>query len=183
MSRPVRIGISACLLGQKVRYNGGDKRAPSLLKAFGPIVEWVAVCPEVEIGLGVPREPIQLVRAGARAVRLRGARSRADHTVAMRRYAKQRLDELAALRLSGYILKSGSPSCGLRDVPVHDPDGPGPPRAGKGLFAAALLNRFPDLPIEEESRLADARCRKEFLQRVLAYAGRGSQAKAWNLRR
>jgi len=167
--RRIRVGISSCLLGQKVRYDGGDKRNRSVIEAFGPFVEWVPVCPEFEMGLGVPREPIQVVRVGPRAVRLLGVKSRADHTAAMRKYAKRRLDALAALDLCGYIFKKNSPSCGLSGVPAWNPDGSAA-TSGKGLFAAALVKRFPDLPVEEEGRLVDARARKRFLERVIAYA-------------
>lgn len=176
MSRPIRIGISSCLLGQKVRYDGGDKRDQRLIEAFGRLVEWVPVCPEFELGLGVPREPIRLVRTGSRAIRLLGVNSGTDHTAAMRQYAKQRLDALATLDLCGYILKSDSPSCGLRDVPLAAADGTPAPDArehsSKGLFAAALVQRFPELPVEDEGRLAEPRVREEFLKRVFAYARR-----------
>lgn len=171
MSSRVRIGISACLIGQKVRYDGGDKRDQSLMEAFGRFVEWVPVCPEFEMGLGVPREPIHLVRTGPGAVRLLGVDSAEDHTAAMRAYARRRLDELAALDLCGYIFKKDSPSCGLRDVPVFNPDKTAS-KPAPGLFAAALVERFPDLPVEEEGRLADARARERFLERVFAYAQR-----------
>ncbi len=155
MSTRLRVGISSCLLGQKVRYDGGDKRDTALVRAFGRSVEWVPVCPEVEAGLGVPREPIQLVRRGPRAVRLIGIDTGKDYTAAMRRYAKHRLDELAMLDLCGYVFKEGSPSCGLAPL---------------GLFAAALVARFPHLPVEEEGRLRDARVRDAFIERVVAYA-------------
>lgn len=167
--RRIRVGISACLLGQEVRYDGGHERNRSVIEAFGRFVEWVPVCPEFEMGLGVPREPIQVVRTCPRAVRLLGVRSKADHTATMRKYAKQRLDALAALDLCGYIFKKNSPSCGLSGVPAWNPDGSAA-TSGKGLFAAALVKRFPDLPVEEEGRLADARVREEFIERVLACA-------------
>jgi uncharacterized protein YbbK (DUF523 family) len=149
----IRIGVSACLLGDEVRYDGGHKRDQSLIDLFGPDVEWVKVCPEVEIGMGTPREPIQLVDERG-AIRLVGVTSGTDHTAAMTAYAAKKVDALAAEDLSGYILKAGSPSCGL---------------AGPGLFARALLDRFPDLPIEEEGHLANPRQRERFLEQVLAY--------------
>jgi uncharacterized protein YbbK (DUF523 family) len=160
MSRRIRIGISSCLLGQKVRYDGRHKRDRLLVEAFGRFVEWVPVCPEFEMGLGVPREPIHLVRTGPRAVRLLGVESATDHTAAMRKYARHKLDALAGLELCGYIFKKDSPSCGLRAAPYP------------GLFAAALVARFPDLPVEEEGRLSDRNVREQFIERVFAYARR-----------
>ncbi len=171
MSRPVRIGISSCLLGQKVRYDGGHKRNRLVIETFGRFVEWVPVCPEFEMGLGVPREPIHLVRTGPRAVHLLGVKSAADHTAAMRKYAKQKLEALAALDLCGCIFKKDSPSCGLRGVKVwRAPATAVPGGRHPGLFAAALVERFPDLPVEEEGRLSDPRVRETFIERVFAYA-------------
>src|SRR5512133_3246689 len=111
----VRIGVSSCLLGQKVRFDGGHKRDAFLVDTFGRHVEWVPVCPEVEVGMGTPREPIRLVRHGA-AVRLLGVKSAIDHTQAMRQWAARRADELASEDLDGYILKKDSPSCGMERV-------------------------------------------------------------------
>ena len=159
-----RIGISACLLGEPVRYNGGDKRHAWLVEVLGPTVEWVAVCPEVEIGLGTPRDMIDLVQVSPRDVRLQMRRTRTDLTSRMEEYATRRVEELAALRLSGYVLKSGSPSCGARDVPIVDS-----PDAGRGLFAAVLMRRFPDLPIVEERDLEAPARRDAFVARVRAH--------------
>jgi uncharacterized protein YbbK (DUF523 family) len=149
----IRIGVSACLLGDEVRYDGGHKRDQSLIDLFGPDVEWVKVCPEVEIGMGTPREAIQLINRHG-AIRLVGVTSGTDHTAAMTAHGANKVDALAAEDLSGYILKAGSPSCGM---------------AGPGLFARALLDRFPDLPIADEQQLADPRFREAFLARVVAY--------------
>jgi uncharacterized protein YbgA (DUF1722 family)/uncharacterized protein YbbK (DUF523 family) len=165
----IRIGISSCLLGQQVRYDGGHKRDLFLVDTFGHHVEWVPVCPELEIGLGVPREPIHLVAQSKGAVRLVGVKSGADHTAAMQKYAKRRLDALAALDLCGYILKKDSPSCGLSRVKVRNRAGMAATN-GRGLFAEALVERFPHLPVEEEGRLSDARVRENLIERVFAYA-------------
>lgn len=159
-----RVGISACLLGERVRYDGGHKRDAFLADVLGGQVEWVPVCPEVEAGMGTPREPVQLVRSGE-DVRMVGVTSHVDHTDTMRRWSAARLDELARADLSGYVLKSRSPSCGLA-VPVI---GAEEEATGRGLFAEALLERLPSLPIEEESRLSDPQIRERFLERVLAY--------------
>lgn len=124
-----RIGVSACLLGDPVRYNGGHKRHAWLVDVFGRAVEWVPVCPEVEIGLGAPREPIDLVRIDGH-IRLLTTLTRVDLTERMRRFAIDRVDALAALEISGYVLKADSPSCGLSDVRVAGSD-----RTARGLFA------------------------------------------------
>ena len=165
----IRIGISSCLLGDEVRFDGGHKRDAFLIETLSPFVEWVRVCPEVELGLGVPREPVRLVST-AGDIRMVGVESAIDHTDGMRAYARRRVEELAAVGLSGYVLKSKSPSCGLGDVKVYDDSGAAS-HEGTGLFAAALSERFPDLPIEDESRLADAATRIRFLERASAYGG------------
>jgi uncharacterized protein YbgA (DUF1722 family)/uncharacterized protein YbbK (DUF523 family) len=168
-SPSIRIGISSCLLGQKVRYDGGHKRDGFLVDLFGQYVEWVPVCPELEMGLGVPREPIHLVsRDGGDKLRLIGVKSGADHTEAMQAYARERLDELEGLDLCGYVLKKDSPSCGLLRVKVWNQPATAT-KNGRGLFAAALLARLPRLPVEEEGRLSDPRLRENFIERVFAY--------------
>jgi uncharacterized protein YbgA (DUF1722 family)/uncharacterized protein YbbK (DUF523 family) len=164
---PVRIGISACLLGQKVRYDGGHKRDPFLVEVFGRYVEWVPVCPEVEMGLGVPRDTLRLERQGDE-VRMVMPKDGSDHTARLRGYANTRLAALAEAHLCGYILKKDSPSCGMERVRVYPPQG-APQRSGRGLFAAALMQRFPHLPVEEEGRLNDPRLRENFVSRVFAH--------------
>jgi uncharacterized protein YbbK (DUF523 family) len=163
----IRIGVSACLLGDEVRYDGGHKRDPFLTDVLGPFVEWVKVCPEVEIGMGTPREPIRLTDEGGR-IRLLSVNTGTDHTDAMAAYAARRTDALAGADLCGYVLKKDSPSCGMARVKVYRGDGP-PSRTGVGLFAAALVARFPHLPVEEEGRLLDPRRRENFIERVFAY--------------
>ena len=163
----VRIGVSSCLLGQKVRFDGGHKRDAFLVDTFGRFVEWVPVCPEVEIGMGTPREAIRLVRDGE-SVRLVGVKSATDHTAAMRSWAAKRAEALAHDPLDGYILKKDSPSCGMERVKIYDPHGT-PTRTGRGLFAEALLGRLPLLPVEEEGRLSDPRLRENFVERVFAH--------------
>jgi uncharacterized protein YbgA (DUF1722 family)/uncharacterized protein YbbK (DUF523 family) len=163
----IKIGISACLLGQKVRFDGGHKRDAFLVDTFGPHVSWTSVCPEVEVGMGTPREPIRLVRERT-GVRLVGVKSETDHTRVMREWAARRVETLAADDLDGYILKKDSPSCGMERVKVYDPHG-APSRTGRGLFADALMERFPLLPVEEEGRLCDHRLRENFVERVFAY--------------
>jgi uncharacterized protein YbbK (DUF523 family) len=147
-----RIGISACLLGDEVRYDGGHKRDEFLADVLGPRVHFVKVCPEVEIGMGTPREALRLVSHNG-TLRMVTTVTGIDHTDAMNAWAARRVEELTRENLSGYVLKSNSPSCGMNG----------------GLFAEALLRRFPDLPIEEESRLRDPHVRERFLTRVFAY--------------
>ena len=168
LDAPLRIGISACLLGDEVRYDGGHKRDAFLTGVLGPFVEWVKVCPEVEIGMGTPREPIRLTAQGGR-IRLLAVKSGTDYTDTMDTYAARRVEALAPERLCGYVLKKDSPSCGMTRVKVHSPSGSPLPRNGVGRFAAALLARFPDLPIEEEGRLCDPRLRENFIERIFAY--------------
>lgn len=178
-SKP-RIGISACLLGEPVRFDGGHKRDTFLVDTFGRHVEWVPVCPEIEIGLGVPRPTLRLKLSDSRR-RPRGGHVAVEQlalvvpktgenlTVRMRSYAERRADEIARQRLSGFILKKDSPSCGMERVKVYKAgDGPAEP-VGRGIFAAALIATLPNLPIEEEGRLGDARLRDNFIERVFAY--------------
>jgi uncharacterized protein YbbK (DUF523 family) len=164
----IRVGISACLLGERVRWDGGDKLDARLTRALARIVTLVPVCPEVEVGMGVPRPPIRLVRRRA-GIRLEDPAHELDHTGAMRAWAERRVRELLALDLSGYVLKSGSPSCGRQGVKVWSAAGRLARQDGVGVFAEELLRRRPRLPVEEEGALADARARGEFVERVLAY--------------
>lgn len=172
MSTPpsLRLGISSCLLGEAVRYDGGHKRDPFLVQTLGPMVEWVPVCPEVEVGLGTPRETIRLVRhpTDGEDVRLMTAKTNVDLTKTMRRYARQRVRALAGEGLSGYVLKKDSPSCGMERVKVWRDQGMSE-RNGRGIFAAELLRQYPNLPVEEEGRLHDPRLRENFIDRVFMY--------------
>jgi uncharacterized protein YbgA (DUF1722 family)/uncharacterized protein YbbK (DUF523 family) len=161
------LGISSCLLGQKVRYDGAHKQDHFLTDTFGRFVEWVSVCPEVEVGMGVPRETVRLV-GSPDAPRLIAERSGKDWTDAMQRFAAVRLGQLAELHLSGYVFKKNSPTCGMERVRVYNSKNM-PARQGRGLFAAALMTRFPLMPIEEEGRLIDPALRENFIERVFAY--------------
>ena len=163
----IRIGVSSCLLGAEVRYDGGHKRDEFLLASLGRHVTWVSVCPELEFGLGVPRESLRLV-GSPESPSLIGSRSGTDHGDAMRAWAADRVESLAALDLDGYILKKDSPSCGLFRVKLHDSKGV-PSRRGRGIFAMALVERLPLLPVEEEGRMHDPRLRESFVERVFAH--------------
>jgi len=168
MRRP-RIGISACLLGRPVRYNGGHKLEPLLRGRLGTVVDWLPVCPEVACGLPVPREPMHLVGDPADP-RLVGLETGADRTERMKRWTERRAWKPAGGELCGFVFKSRSPSCGLRQVPVH---GRGGETAGKGpgLFARSVLAAFPGLPVEDEEGLRDPLRRRRFLEAVFAAVG------------
>jgi uncharacterized protein YbgA (DUF1722 family)/uncharacterized protein YbbK (DUF523 family) len=163
-----RLGVSACLLGESVRYDGGHKHDRWLTDVLGRYFEFVPVCPEVEIGLGTPREPIRLERHRD-GVRLMAPASGTDHTAAMNVYAAKRTRALARDKLCGYILKKDSPSCGMERVRLYDATGAAQ-RTGRGAFATALMQRFPALPVEEEGRLTDPRLRENFVARIFAYS-------------
>ncbi len=167
-SEKIRLGVSACLLGAEVRYDGGHKKDAFLTDTLGPFVEWVPVCPEVEIGLGIPRDTLRLAGDGA-APRLVVQKTGEDLTARMRRYAETKTRQLEALGLHGYVLKRASPSCGLFRVRVYRERGR-PSGGGRGLYADALVRRFPTLPVEEEGRLSDASIRENFIERVFAAA-------------
>jgi uncharacterized protein YbgA (DUF1722 family)/uncharacterized protein YbbK (DUF523 family) len=149
-----------------VRFDAGHKRDRFVTEVLGPFVEWVAVCPEVEAGLGLPRPSMRLVREGD-ALAMRETRSGRDHTQTMRRFAARRVRGLRSLDLCGYVLKKDSPSCGMTRVKVYA--GGGSLRTGRGLFAEALMKALPELPVEEEGRLNDPVLRENFIQRVFAY--------------
>lgn len=166
---PIRIGISACLLGRKVRFDGGHKHDRYLTDTLGQYFQWVPVCPEVEVGLPTPRPTLRLESSGGGgAVRMVMPKEDKDLTREMQRYAKSRVAALADEGLSGYVLKKDSPSCGMERVKIYHGEGP-PSRNGRGLYAEALLARFPRLPVEEEGRLHDPRLRENWVTRVFSY--------------
>ena len=163
----IRVGISACLLGEPVRWDGGHKRDHFLVSELGRFVEWLPVCPEVEAGMGVPRPSVRLVRIEDE-VRMVENKGEHDHTRTMRAYARRRAAALVAEDLCGYVLKKDSPSCGMERVRVYRAGAPAV-RDGRGLFAEALIHAMPWLPVEEEGRLNDAPLRENFIERVFAY--------------
>lgn len=164
---PLRLGISRCLLGDEVRFDGGHKRDRFLTDVFGRYVEWVPICPEVEAGLGTPREAMRLV-GDPEHPRLLTIKSKTDHTNALATLTVRRLEELNELDLSGYVFKQGSPSCGVERVRVYTEQGM-PSRGGVGIFAQAFIEQFPLVPVEEEGRLNDAPLRENFIERVFCY--------------
>ncbi len=170
----VRIGVSACLLGENVRYDGGHKKNDFLTGTLSHFVTWVPVCPEVELGLGTPRPSLRLIEVDGEVRLVEGAEPRSkespgvDRTLAMRAWARRKVQWLSRMRLSGYVLKKNSPSCGMERVRVYGSSGM-PSRKGRGLFAAALIEACPNLPVEEEGRLNDLRIRENFIERVFAF--------------
>jgi len=164
----IRIGISACLLGQEVRFDGGHKRDAFLTGVLAKHVEWVPICPEVEVGMGTPRETLRLVRDSASGpIRMVTTRSAVDHTGSMDGWSRRRVEALSRENLDGYVLKKDSPSCGMERVKVYG--GTVAVRDGRGIYAQALMARLPLLPVEEEGRLNDDRLRENFIERVFAY--------------
>jgi uncharacterized protein YbbK (DUF523 family) len=164
---PLRLGISRCLLGDEVRFDGGHRRDTFLTEVLGRYVEWVPVCPEVEAGLGTPREAMQLV-GDPQGPRLVTIKSRTDHTGALETMTTNRIVELKELDLSGYVFKKGSPSCGIERVRIYNENGQAS-RNGVGLFARAFTEQFPLIPVEEEGRLCDPTVRENFIERVFCY--------------
>lgn len=167
MEQTIRLGISACLLGEKVRYDGGHKQDRFLTDTLGQYVTYVPVCPEVECGLGVPRETMRLV-GDVEAPRLVTTKSGIDHTARMTSWAAQRVRDLEKENLCGFIFKSDSPSSGMERVKVYGKSGM-PVKKGVGLFARAFMTHFPFLPTEEEGRLHDPVIRENFIERVFVF--------------
>jgi uncharacterized protein YbgA (DUF1722 family)/uncharacterized protein YbbK (DUF523 family) len=168
MGDPVAIGVSACLLGENVRYNGGQKHDSYITGTLGKFFALVPVCPEVESGMSVPREPMRL-EGDPSAPRLMTIETRIDKTGQLISFSRERIRGLEEENLSGFIFKKRSPSCGPSQVKVHN-------RAlrekkGVGLFAQAIMCRMPLIPCEDEERLGDPGVRENFIERVFSYRG------------
>lgn len=164
MSDKIRVGISACLLGEKVRYDGGHKLDYYLADALGEYVEWVPVCPEAGAGLSVPREPMRLVGQPG-SLRLVTVNTGIDLTDNIQSWSEKWLVELQATDLRGFVFKRGSPSCGAKDVEVITPSGQ-LNSGGTGIFCAAFMKRFPFAAVEDNESLHDAKLRKKFIDRL-----------------
>jgi len=164
----IRLGVSSCLLGNPVRYDGQHQLNRYLRDELGAVVDFVPVCPEVECGLPVPREPMRLVGDPARP-RLLTIRTERDLTDEMLRYVTRRIEELAHEELDGFVFKKDSPSSGLELVKVYNAHGV-PTRNGRGLFAGAFAARFPNLPVIEDGMLNDRFLREQFLNRIFTAA-------------
>jgi uncharacterized protein YbgA (DUF1722 family)/uncharacterized protein YbbK (DUF523 family) len=164
MMEKIRLGISTCLLGERVRYDGGHKLDRFLRDTLGRYVEYLPVCPEAEAGLGIPREAMHLEGDPARP-RLITTRSGRDLTGVMETWSHRRVTELEREGLCGFVFKSGSPSSGMERVRVKGPSGI-PEKKGSGVFARIFMERFPQLPVEEEGRLSDPDLRENFIERI-----------------
>jgi uncharacterized protein YbgA (DUF1722 family)/uncharacterized protein YbbK (DUF523 family) len=162
----IKLGISSCLLGNKVRYDGGHRLDPFITETLGRYVDFVPVCPEVECGLGVPREAMHL-EGDARNPRLVTIHTKVDLTDKMVQWARQRTIALEKEGLCGFIFKSGSPSSGMERVKVYGGKG-SPAKIGVGLFAREFMNHFPLIPVEDEGRLHDPGLRENFIEQIFA---------------
>jgi uncharacterized protein YbgA (DUF1722 family)/uncharacterized protein YbbK (DUF523 family) len=163
----IKLGISSCLLGEKVRYDGGHKLDHFLTDTLGKYVEWVPVCPEVESGLPVPREAMHLV-GDPEKPRLITIRTGIDHTGRMKKWANRKVAALEREALCGFVFKSRSPSSGMRGVKIYSETGM-PHTTGSGIFAHAFMNQFPLLPVEDEGRLHDPTLRENFIERIFVF--------------
>jgi len=160
----ITIGISACLLGEKVRYDGGHRHDRFLADTLGKYVSYRPICPEVECGLSVPREAMRLV-GHPESPRLVTIRTRLDYTERMTDWTKKQLKALESEDVCGFIFKSRSPSCGMERIKVHPGEGM-PGGNGAGLFARIFMAHFPMIPVEEEGRLRDPLIRENFIERI-----------------
>ena len=167
MKDKIKVGVSSCLLGNKVRYDGGHKHDRYITDILGSYFDFVAVCPEVECGLSIPRETMHLA-GDLEKPRLVTTRTGIDHTQRMLDFCSRRVKELEKENLCGFIFKKDSPSSGLYRVKVFGKSGQSE-KKGRGLFAGALVNNFPLLPVEEEGRLHDAPLRENFIEKVFCY--------------
>ena len=162
----IKLGISTCLLGESVRYDGGHKLDRFLADTLGQYIQYVPVCPEVECGLGIPREAMHL-EGDAESPRLVTLRTKKDYTDKMLRWARKRVIELENEDLCGFIFKSNSPSSGMERVKIYDNKGM-PTKKGRGIFAGIFMDHFPLIPAEEDGRLHDPKLRENFIERIFA---------------
>lgn len=167
LSPRIVLGVSSCLLGQKVRYDGGHKMNHYISDLLSNYFDFIPVCPEVECGLTTPREAMRLT-GDPELPRLVTSKTGIDLTEQMENWCSQRIKDLEPLKIRGFIFKKNSPSSGLFRVKVYQTKGP-PLTTGRGLFAQAMTRAFPLLPVEEEGRLVDTRLRENFIERVYAY--------------
>ena len=164
MEDKLRVGISSCILGNPVRWNAGHKMDKYLTHTLGQFVDYVPVCPEVEVGLGVPRESMRLV-GDPEKPRLITFKSKTDHTDRMVRWARKRVRELEKENLCGFIFKSDSPSSGMIRVKVYNDKGM-PHKVGVGIFAREFMHQFPSIPVEDDGRLNNPQIRENFIQQI-----------------
>ena len=168
MTEKIRIGVSSCLIGEKVRWNGDHKQDRYVREILSRYFEYIPVCPEVEVGMGVPRETVALYGDPEKPSMI-SKKTQTDWTKPMEKYIKSRINTLSADDLCGYIFKSKSPSCGMGRVPLYSEFGSHKVKHGPGMFANAFINSFPLVPTEEEGRLNDPRIRENFIVRVFSF--------------
>jgi uncharacterized protein YbbK (DUF523 family) len=164
---PINVGVSSCLIGERVRWNGGHQLNHFIKDVLGSFFQFVPVCPEFECGLGVPREPLRLV-GDPLSPRMMTNKTRLDITERMNDWAMNRVKELESMDLCGFIFKSKSPSSGLYKVKVYNDKGY-PVNQGTGLFARAFIKAFPLVPVEEDGRLCDDAIRENFIERIFVF--------------
>jgi len=163
----IKIGISSCLLGYKVRYDGGHKHNHYITDTVGQFFQWVPVCPEVECGLSVPREAMHL-KGDPESPRLVTIKTGIDYTEKMKKWSEQKLDELSEKELCGFIFKSRSPSSGMQGIKIYTEKGISS-KKGVGIFAASFMKRFPLYPVEDDGRLNDSKIRENFIERIFVF--------------
>ncbi len=165
MDTKIRIGVSACLLGQEVRYNGGHSKDRLVTDILANYMEFVPVCPEVEAGFPTPREAFRLIGA-PEDPRFVTSRTGVDHTEKMKNWAINRVKALEKENLCGFIFKKNSPSSGLHRVKLYNENGQTTGLKSRGMFARAFTDHFPLLPVEEDGRLHDLKIRENFIESV-----------------
>ncbi|WP_436857080.1 YbgA family protein [Citrobacter tructae] len=166
MSEKIPVGISACLLGEAVRFDGGHKRLTFAVEELSPWVQFEPVCPEMAIGLTVPRPALRLVKTdGQIALRFSDKRE-GDLTQAMTDFSDRCVSRFE--HLCGYIVCAKSPSCGMERVRVYDAEGKNNRKSGRGIYTSVLMARYPWLPVEEDGRLHDPQIRENFVERIYA---------------
>ena len=168
MKNKIKIGVSSCLLGEKVRWNGDHKQDRYVRDILGNYFEYISTCPEVDVGMGIPRETVALYGT-LENPRMVGKKTQTDWTEKMNNYTKDRISELAKHDLCGYIFKSKSPSCGTGRVNVYSEFGSTKVRQGPGLFARAFIKTLPLIPVEDEGRLHDPGIKENFIIRVFCF--------------
>ncbi len=168
MNQKIKIGVSACLMGEEVRYNGGHCQNHFLKDTVSQYATFVSTCPEAAIGMGVPREAVRLEYDQDENTRMLAPKSGKDFTEKMEAYAKDWSCMVDELDLDGFVFKKNSPSCGVFRVKIYKNDHPAE-RRGTGLFAKAIMERYPELPVEEDGRLSDPVLRESFMVRVFAF--------------
>ena len=168
MKEKIKIGMSSCLLGEEVRWDGDHKHDQYVRDVLGSYFDYVSICPEVDVGMGVPRETVALYGT-LENPKMITKRSKTDWTKKMNHYTKDRIHELTKENLCGYVFKSKSPSCGIGKVPIYSEFGSSRMRHGSGMFASSFVKVFPLVPVEDEGRLHDPVIRENFIVRIFCF--------------